>query len=168
MVEQGILNEADRVELLNGEIFTRSPIGKKHAAIVNRLVHVLSQLLGNEAIVSVQNPILAGEQSMPEPDIAILHARADFYASQHPMGSDIYIVIEVADSSIEIDREIKLPIYVAAGIPEYWIIDLHNNQIEVYRTPSGDQYRIRELIGPDDILPLTGLDKEVEMSRLLP
>ena len=100
MVEAGILSENDRVELLAGAIIEMSPIGPLHAGTVKRLLRVFSSRLGDRAIVGVQDPILLpAEDSEPQPDIALLQARADFYTQAHPEAADVYLVIEVADTS---------------------------------------------------------------------
>ena len=100
MSEVGIFSENDKVELINGEIIEMSPIGRRHTACVNRLNSVFSQLLGKKVIIAVQNPIILNNLSEPEPDIALLQPRADFYESGHPQPQDIFLLIEVADSRI--------------------------------------------------------------------
>lgn len=110
MAETGILTEHDRVELIQGEIVEMSPIGSRHAACVNRLTTVLSRQGGAGAIVSVQNPIVVDDYSEPEPDVALLRARADFYETRHPEPEDVLLVIEVAETSVETERGVKVPL----------------------------------------------------------
>ncbi len=110
MVEAGILQEDDIVELIEGEIVAMAPIGSLHAACVNRLPRLFAEIFGAEAIVSVQNPVTVGDYSEPQPDISLLKYRPDFYASRHPRPEEIYMVVEVADSSLAFDREIKVPL----------------------------------------------------------
>ncbi|MCW9679572.1 Uma2 family endonuclease [Dolichospermum planctonicum UHCC 0167] len=141
MSEAGILSENDKVELINGEIIEMSPIGRRHTACVNRLNSVFSQLLGKKVIVAVQNPILLNNLSEPEPDIALLKPRTDFYESGHPQPQDIFLLIEVADSSIEYDRDVKIPLYASSGITEVWLVDIYQQVIIVYRYPSENGYR---------------------------
>ena len=141
MSEAGILSENDKVELINGEIIEMSPIGRRHTACVNRLNSVFSQLLGKKVIVAVQNPILLNNLSEPEPDIALLKPRADFYESGHPQPQDIFLLIEVADSSIEYDRDVKIPLYASSGITEVWLVDIYQQVITVYRYPTEHDYR---------------------------
>lgn len=136
----GILTEDDRVELINGEIIEMSPIGRRHASCVNRLNSLLSQLLGKKVIVAVQNPITLDNFSEPQPDIALLKPREDFYESAHPQPSDIFLLIEVADSSFEYDRDIKIPLYAASGILEVWLVDILEQTITVYRQPTENGY----------------------------
>lgn len=141
MSEAGILSENDKVELINGEIIQMSPIGRRHTACVNRLNSVFSQLLGKKVIVAVQNPILLNNLSEPEPDIALLKPRTDFYESGHPQPQDIFLLIEVADSSIEYDRDVKIPLYASSGITEVWLVDIYQQVIIVYRYPTENSYR---------------------------
>ena len=141
MSEAGIFSENDKVELINGEIIEMSPIGRRHTACVNRLNSVFSQLLGKKVIVAVQNPIILNNLSEPEPDIALLQPRADFYESGHPQPQDIFLLIEVADSSLEYDRDVKIPLYASSGITEVWLVDIYQQVIIVYRYPSENGYR---------------------------
>ena len=140
MSEAGIFSENDKVDLINGEIIEMSPIGRRHTACVNRLNSVFSQLLGKKVIVAVQNPILLNNLSEPEPDIALLQPRADFYESGHPQPQDIFLLIEVADSSLEYDRDVKIPLYASSGITEVWLVDIYEQVIIVYRYPSENGY----------------------------
>lgn len=140
MGEAGIFSEGDRVELLEGEIVEMTPIGSCHAACVSRLNRMLTSQLGQTAIVSVQNPIRLNDQSEPQPDITLLRPRPDFYKGGHPQPDDILLVIEVADSSVNLDRGTKLPLYAKAGISEVWIVDLTGLTVETYRQPSAQGY----------------------------
>jgi len=140
MRETGILAEDDRVELIDGEVRRMSPIGSRHVAIVNRLNTRITQQIGGAAIVSVQNPIQLTDYSEPQPDIALLQPRVDYYDSALPGPDDIVLVIEVADTSIDYDRDEKLPRYAAAGIAEVWLIDVDNRVLEQYTMPRHGQY----------------------------
>jgi Uma2 family endonuclease len=140
MNEAGILSENDRVELINGQIIEMSPIGRRHAACVDRINRLFSNILGIKVIVSVKNPIILNNLSEPEPDIALLQPRADFYESGHPQPKDIFLLIEVADSSLEYDREVKIPLYASSGITEVWLVDIYEQVIIIYRYPSEDGY----------------------------
>lgn len=141
MIEAGILQEDDRVELIDGEILEMSPIGSRHAACVNRLNALLSQHAGNAAIVSVQNPIRLGDYSEPEPDIALLKPDSNYYVNAYPTADDILLLIEVAETSLDYDREIKIPRYAEAGISEVWLLDLRNQVIFVYTHPQNNTYQ---------------------------
>lgn len=140
MNKAGILLEDDRVELINGEIIEMSPIGRKHTACVNRLNSLFSELLGKRVIVAVQNPIILNNLSEPQPDIALLKPRADFYEAGHPQPQDILLLIEVADSSLEYDRDVKIPLYANSGILEVWLVDILEQTITVYRQPRENGY----------------------------
>lgn len=153
MREAGILTEDDRVELIDGEVYHMSPIGPLHVAIVNRLNSMCIQSLGTTAIVSVQNPIQLTDYTEPQPDIALLHPRIDFYADALPGPDDILLLIEVADSSLEYDRDIKLPRYAATGIAEVWIIDIESHQVTQYLQP----YQTVRVYGVDDTIQSSSL-----------
>ena len=146
MIGAGILGEDDRVELLDGEIHNMSPIDPVHAAYVNRLNHLLSRQVDESVIVSVQNPVLLDDYSEPEPDVALLRWRADYYAQAHPAPSDVLLLLEVANSSAGYDRSEKLPRYAAAGINEVWIINIKRRAIEQYMQPDGDEYSSRKIL----------------------
>jgi Uma2 family endonuclease len=141
MAKVGILHEDDRVELIEGEIVEMSPIGSRHAASVMRLTQYLSEKTGRHALVDVQNPVRLGEHSEPQPDVCLLKPRMDFYAGAHPGPADVLLLIEVADTSADYDRQVKIPLYARAGIGEVWLVDLTQNQVEVYRQPGPRGYR---------------------------
>jgi Uma2 family endonuclease len=140
MAEAGILGEDDRVELIEGEIVDMPPIGQDHMNAVNRLNYIFGQRLGERAIVSVQNPIHLSTSSVPQPDIALLRYRPDFYAGRRAPLEDVLLVVEVADTSLQYDRDIKVPLYARFGIPEVWIVDLGSETILVFRQPGPDGY----------------------------
>lgn len=146
MAKAGILGEDDRVELIDGEIVEMPPIGIPHASHVDLLTQLFILRLGGRAIVRVQNPVRLGEHSEPQPDIALLRPRDDFYAAAHPGPSDVLLIIEIADTSIDYDREVKGPLYARAGIPEYWLVDLAGQRIEIYRDPRAGEYRQVRLV----------------------
>jgi Uma2 family endonuclease len=141
MAEAGILSEDDRVELIEGELVTMSPIGSRHAACVKRLVRLLDRAVGDRAIVGAQDPIRLGARSEPQPDVALLRYRPDFYASAHPGPEDVLLVVEVAETSADSDRSLKIPLYARYGIPEAWLVDLLEERIEIYRHPTPQGYR---------------------------
>jgi Uma2 family endonuclease len=137
MIERGILTENDRVELIRGEIVDKMSIGDRHAACVNRLNRLLGKKAGDTAIVAIQNPVRLAD-SEPEPDVALLRPRGDFYATGKPEPADVLLAIEVADSSLDYDRDVKRPMYGEAGIAEYWIVNLIDECLEVHRQPQPD------------------------------
>ena len=168
MAEVGILTPSDRVELINGEIIEMSPIGKRHAACVNRLNQLFSQRLGDRILISVQNPILLNNLSEPQPDIALLQPRSDFYASGHPQPSDIFLIIEVADSSINYDKEVKIPLYSSGGITEVWLIDLNQNLVQIYQQPTPTGYQVIQDFQPENALsPLAFPEINFQVNKII-
>jgi Uma2 family endonuclease len=157
MIESGIFTENDRVELIAGEIVEMAAIGRKHAAGVRRLNDLFSQRLRGRALVDTQNPIKLNDNSEPQPDVVLLQLRDDFYESAHPQPSDIFLLIEVADTplvppykgddrgvtftSVNYDREVKVPLYARDNVVEVWLVDINEQIVEVYREPTGDGYR---------------------------
>ena len=141
MIEAGVFHEDDRLELLGGEIVSMSPIGSRHAACVKRLNKLFMKLLRERAVVGVQDPVEISDESEPQPDITLLKPRTDFYSAAHPKPDDIHLLVEVADTTVNYDRRVKLPFYARAGISEVWLVDLEAQQIEVYRQPSAQGYR---------------------------
>jgi Uma2 family endonuclease len=141
MAEAGVLSPDDRVELIEGEIVKMSPIGSRHAACVRRLDVSLNLQASELAQVSVQNPVRLNNFSEPEPDIALLKPRDDFYAESHPISADVLLIIEVADSSVGYDRSIKLPLYALAGIPQVLIVNMPGEVIESYAEPVNGVYQ---------------------------
>lgn len=166
MAEVGILKPTDRVELINGEIIQMSPIKSLHASVVTWLGEELNFQLRGKATVRIQNPIRIDTYSEPEPDIAVVKYKKDKYRNQHPTGEDVYLVIEVADTTLMKDRTIKKQLYAAVGIPEYWIINLKAKQIEVYRQPSGKGYTIEKIAKTGETLAAQGIDFEVEVGEV--
>jgi|APFre7841882630_1041343.scaffolds.fasta_scaffold126378_1 Uma2 family endonuclease len=157
MVEHGILDENDRVELIRGEIVDKMPIGDPHAACVNRLTRFLVQKAGDQAIIAVQNPIRLPE-SVPEPDLSVLRPRDDFYGSSTPRPRDVFLIIEVADTTLDYDRDVKRPMYAEAGIIEYWIFNLIEVCLEVHRQPQPDgQYGDTQILRPGQQIELAAL-----------
>lgn len=140
MRETGILGEDDRVELLDGEIYVMSPIGPLHVAIVNKLNRILGRLVGDQGIISVQNPIALDEYSEPQPDLTILKPRDDFYTHALALPHEILLAIEVADTTLVYDRDQKLPRYAQEQIGEVWIVDVQSQVIAQYTRPDQGTY----------------------------
>jgi Uma2 family endonuclease len=141
MAEVGILKPTDRVELIRGEILEMSPAGRRHRAFVDNLTSLLAPRLAGRAIVSVQNPLVLGDDTEPEPDLKVLRRRALSYKEREADGDDVLCLIEVAESSLAYDRSTKLALYAEALIPEYWVVDCDAESIEIHRTPEGRRYR---------------------------
>ncbi|MEJ7765093.1 MAG: Uma2 family endonuclease [Acidimicrobiales bacterium] len=140
MGEAGLFDERSRVELLGGEIIEMSPIGRGHAACVNRLTAVLTATLGDRFVVAVQNPLRLDDLSETQPDVVVLKPREDFYAAFHPRPEDTLLVIEVAETSLAWDRGTKRTRYAAAGVVEVWIVDLGAVTVEVATEPGPGGY----------------------------
>ena len=155
MAQAGILREDDRVELLEGEILEMAPIGSEHAACVARLTALFAQVHA-KAIVWVQNPIRLSERSEPQPDLALLRPRPDFYAQTHPGSADVLLVVEVAETSVEVDRDVKVPLYAGAGILEVWLVDIAGECIEIFQKPTPQGYQeVRRTRRGDRLAPQT-------------
>ena len=168
MAEAGIFTEDDRVELLDGEIVEMPPIGSNHASCVDRLTQLLVSRLGGRAIVRVQNPVRLTETSEPQPDLALLAPRADFYAEAHPQAPDVFLLIEVAETSADFDRQVKAPLYARAGVREVWLVDLPQRRVEVFREPYPDGYRQVRQAGPGQALsPLAFADVELRVDEIV-
>jgi Uma2 family endonuclease len=148
MIESGIIREGERVELILGQIFTMAAKGNRHTLCTRKLFKHLLSLIGDRADVQSQDPITLPNNSEPEPDIVIARCRSDEYINSHPSPEDIILVIEVADSTIKFDRETKAPLYAAAGISEYWIVNLIDDRLEIYRQPEGNIYTSIEIVTP--------------------
>lgn len=142
LIENNILHEDDRVELIEGRIIDMTPIGSKHAACVSRLNEILSEKLQKRAIINIQNPICLTAYTEPEPDIAIIKRRPDFYAEQLPQPEDVLLIIEVSDSSLDYDCETKIPLYAKSNIPEVWLVNLIENNVAIYSGPSSEGYNV--------------------------
>ena len=165
--EVGIFHEDDRVELLNGSIVIMSPIGIRHMNAVRRLNNLAARLYGKHCLVDVQNPLVIDGQSMPQPDLLLL--RPDFDESAAPGPADVLLLVEVADSSLLYDQRDKLQAYARNGIVEYWLLDLTNNELHVFRDPAGPAYRHTQVVRREEsIAPLAFADTPITLGDLLP
>jgi Uma2 family endonuclease len=148
MIATGIISEGERIELISGQIFNMAAKGTRHTVSTTRLMRELLLSIEQRAIVRCQDPITLPNNSEPEPDIVIARLRTDEYLDSHPAPADIILVIEVADSTLNFDRNTKLAIYAAAGISEYWIVNLVDDRLEIYRQPEGSIYTSNQIILP--------------------
>ena len=168
MGEAGILGPEDRVELLDGEVVEMSPIGREHAACVARLDQYFQLRLQGRVHVRVQNPVRLSDHSEPEPDVALVRPHEDFYVAGHPSPADVFLLVEVADSSLAYDRRTKVPQYAAAGIPEVWVVDLTTRTVEVFRRPGPKGYdECRRASIGDSIAPACFLDCSLRLDQIL-
>jgi Uma2 family endonuclease len=154
MAQAGILSEDDRVELIDGEIVAMTPIGPRHNASVDRAVRALVTAAGEQAIVRVQGSVRLDRFREPQPDLVLLRPQPDFYASRLPGPSDILLIVEIAESSIAYDREVKTRLYAEAGVSEYWLVDLDDRVVWCHTEPRGGGYhKVRQCRSGQSIAP---------------
>jgi Uma2 family endonuclease len=149
--EVGILTEDDRVELIEGELIRMPPIGSNHASVVDNLMAIFVRRIDPaDGRVRIQNPVIVEGRSEVQPDLTVVRFRTDGYKAANPREGDVLLLAEVADSTLRFDREVKLPLYARAGVPEVWIVNLVSDAIEVHRAPEGGAYREASVVGRDD------------------
>jgi Uma2 family endonuclease len=166
--KMGILSPETRVELIDGAIHDMSPIGPLHSGVVNRLNRFFNLRAKGRWIVSAQNPIGLDKYSEPQPDVVVLKPAPDDYVSHHPTPDDVFLLIEVADSSLDFDRGKKLHIYARAGISEFWIVNLQESIIEVYRDPHFTDYEKKTILkAGDKASPAAFPREELDIAELL-
>ena len=166
--DAGIFTESDRVELLNGEIIVMAPIGYRHATAVNLLNKFFVRRAHDRYEVAPGNPFILDERSEPQPDIFLVDPAVDTQG-HHAGPEQVFLAIEVSDSTLRYDREDKRPAYARGGVREYWIVNLADNVFEVYRDPVGETYRDAQTLGADaTIAPLAFPDVELRVGDFLP
>lgn len=174
LTELGFLTENDRVELIRGEIMQMAAKGTPHTNCCRDLLEELAGLLAGRAKLQCQDPIVLPSNSEPEPDFAILRKRADNYRFALPNADDVLLVIEIADSTLKYDREVKLPLYAEAGISDYWIFNLVKNQLETYSEPFQELqgsfgYSMKRIVLPNKAIALPGFpDLSLDLSKVFP
>lgn len=162
MVQAGILTDDDPVELLEGWLVTKMPKSRRHSLVTQLTRDVLANAIPDSWFVDAQEPITTAD-SEPEPDVMIVRGQRRDYTRQHPGPSDVGLVVEVADTTLQRDQTLKLRLYAAAGIPVYWIMNLPNERLDVYTEPAEGSYRQRQAYAPDELVPLV-LDEAVVAS----
>jgi len=168
MGQAGILSEDDRVELIEGEIIEMPPIGPPHASVASRLTAMLVAAVGARALVRVADPTRLGVYSMPQPDFLLAKPRKDYYASAHPQPTDVFLVVEVTDTTLAYDRGVKVPLYARAGVPEVWLVVIPEEQIETFRQPSPEGYRTASTLRRGETLSIEALPGiEVPVTQIL-
>jgi Uma2 family endonuclease len=168
MVSAGILTASDRVELLDGCIIERVPQEPPHASTTSSFGNEFVMLFAGKAWVRQQLPITIAPNSEPEPDIAVVRLDANRYRDRHPAPEDVYLLIEVAASTLSYDRDRKARIYAKARIPEYWVIDVNQRAVLVFREPQGDRYQLQQVFDVKDVLtPVTFPDVMIDLATLL-
>ncbi|KZL51112.1 MULTISPECIES: Uma2 family endonuclease [Cyanophyceae] len=169
MAEAGIFGVDERVELLEGKIIWMIAKGTAHRSAVGRTDYLLKNRLGNKAWVSIQDPIKLNEWSEPEPDIAVVKVDPLDYADHHPTPSEIYLIIEVANSSLQLDCETKAKAYSQAGITDYWVLDVISRKLHVFREPTQEGYESAVILAEDaTISPLSFPDLQIVILEMLP
>lgn len=141
MGEKGVFAPDARLELVEGEILEMAPIGSWRAGTVNILNRLFSRLASDRAIISVQQPVVVGDRSVPQPDLAILKLRADNYTRSHPTAADVLLIVEVADTTLAFDVGAKAELYARGSVAELWVVDLQDRSVRVFRDPSPSGYR---------------------------
>lgn len=174
LAELGFFHEDNRVELIRGEIMQMAAEGKPHSVCSTRLFRELFKLIGEKATLRGQEPIVIPNSTEPEPDFTIVRDRPDDYLSAHPSPEDVFLVIEIADSSLKYDQQVKLPLYAEAGISCYWIFNLSENYLECYSEPYQDLqgkfgYRCRLIFLPNDSVAIPHFeDLSLNLSKVFP
>jgi hypothetical protein len=168
MAETGVLRPGARVELLNGEIIDMSPIGPFHGGVAKRLNQIFTQLSRGRWVVAVQDPLRLGAHSEPQPDLMLLKPAADGYTAHHPGPEEVFLVVEIADTTLMQDRAVKLPAYGHAGVAEVWIANLLDATVEVYREPHFAGYSSKVILRAGDTAsPEAFPDVTVDVAELL-
>src|SRR3569833_3242867 len=166
--ELGFLSPEARVELIDGAIHDMSPIGPLHGGVINRLIRFFGDKAKKRWIVSAQNPVGLDKNTEPQPDVVLLKPAPDDYVSHHPAPDDVYLLIAVADSSLDFDRSKKLQIYARAGISEFWIVNLPESAIEIYLKPHFTGYEKKIVLrAGEKASPSAFPDGTIDVAELL-
>jgi Uma2 family endonuclease len=165
MAEVGVLSPNDRTELIEGEIIDMAPIGSVHADVVRLLTKRLLTAFGDAAEVSVQLPVRLSQRSEPQPDLAVLKAKSRRYRQAHPSAADVLLIIEVSDTTLRYDLNVKARLYATHGVREYWVVDLVANRVWRHRKPRGTQYAERTEVAAGAIELPEGLG-EIDVTEL--
>ena len=168
MAEVGVIARGARVELLDGQLVDMMPIGPFHSGVVTRLINLFSKLSEDRWTVFCQNPVRLDRHSEPQPDLMLVKNRADSYTRNHPVPEDVFLLVEVADSSLDFDQSDKLPAYGKAGIPEVWIVNLPERHVEIYREPHFTGYGSTVIVREGETAaPFAFPDAQVSVTALL-
>ena len=168
LAEVGLFGEDDRIELLNGEIIVMHAIGYRHAQAVTNLIEAFMEVARRRFMVSPQNPVWLDDMSEPEPDIVLI-PRSQRTAGHHPQPEDVFLIVEVADSSLRYDRRDKMRAYARTGIREFWIFNLEDDVFEIFRERSGETYADTQRVGLGGVLsPLAFPDVRIVVDEVVP
>jgi Uma2 family endonuclease len=163
----GVLPRDGRFELIDGEIYMMSPIGPSQGGLISRLMELFVKQLPESLNCRIQLPVVAGDHSEPEPDIAIVQRSADDYQREHPTPGATALIVEVALSSLNFDLGVKLRLYALSGIPEYWVVDVARKLVLVHRDPEGTEYRnVQRCAAGDVIAPAAAQDCKLDVAWL--
>lgn len=152
MAERGLFDEESRIELIEGEFFDMAPIGSRHASIVSFLASALIKKLSDRAIVRIQYPIRLGDFSVPQPDLAVVKPKTDFYRKRHPEANEILLLIEVSDSTASYDLNTKIPIYAKYAISECWLIDIDKKTVTLFTEPHENTYKTQRIYHAEEFV----------------
>jgi Uma2 family endonuclease len=158
MAEMGVLAPDARVELIEGEIIDMSPIGSRHGGTLGFIHRQLAEAVGKSAMLLSQSSLRLDRWNEPQPDLMVLRPRPDFYRTSHPMASDVLLLLEVSDSTLRYDRQVKVPLYARHGVPEVWIVDVTGNELHCLRSPQNGAYTDATCLRAPGNVPLSLLD----------
>jgi len=168
MAEAGIFHPEERVELIEGQIFQMAAKGTAHEAAITRTERLLRNRLGEQVLLRLQSPVQLNNYSEPEPDIAVVAPNPLDYEDHHPTPSEVFLLVEVADTSLKHDREVKAPVYARSGIVDYWVLDVNERKLHVYRLPSSQGYQSEMILAEDvTISPLAFPDCTIAVREML-
>jgi Uma2 family endonuclease len=168
MMESGILRPDERVELLEGQILQMAAKGTAHSAAVSRIENGFRTRLGSAVLLRFQDPIRLNDYSEPEPDVAVVRPDPLYYEDHHPTPSEVFLLIEVSDSTLKFDLEAKAPAYARSGITEYWVLDINDRKLHVYRVPGAESYQSETILSEAlSIAPLAFPECVIEVQELL-
>jgi Uma2 family endonuclease len=174
LTELGFFKENDRVELIRGQIVQMAAKGTAHEVCSTRLLRELPKLLLEQALLRCQSPITLIDNGEPEPNFSIVQNREDDYLSGHPIAADIWLIIEISDSSLSYDQETKLPLYAESGISDYWIFNLPDNCLEAYsepyQKPTGEfGYRVKRIVLAEEAIALPHFsEQQLSLTKIFP
>lgn len=169
MSKAGVLKPDERTELIDGKIFLRAAKNPPHSAITKTAADYLRNLLREKADVRIQEPVHLGDRSEPEPDIALVRIEPRNYIERHPIPSEIFLIIEVADTTLNFDRKVKAAIYARSGIADYWIVDVNGERVFVFRRPDSEKYLEKTVFEKIGVLnPLAFPETAIDFCRFFP
>jgi Uma2 family endonuclease len=167
MGEVGLLAPDSRTELIDGEVIDMAPVGSPHASTVDRLDSLLRPVLGDSARMRIQHPVRLDRYSEPQPDLAVVLTRKDFYASRHPLPTDTLWLVEISHSTLRLDLNVKVPLYARHQVPEVWVVDLEHNRMHFFRSPQNGTYTDVSATDKPGVVALTSLPAvKVDLSEL--